>query len=498
MSTDLDTPAAPRTEEAKSNLDRSFARSVAWSGAGRWLTQIVSWPATILIARMLSPEDYGLVVLVRVYTDFISMLTEAGLGAAVTIAPEMDDNRAGQLHTLSLMLGAAAVTISCAVAYPLADLYDRPGMQWVVIAISGIFIIEAAGVVPNGLLRREFRFKTLAIADWARSLTDLAVELVLAFLGFGYWTLVLGYMAGSLAWQIVVLSSRRLRFRRVHLPDVSSTLRMMGHMVAQHLSSFTVSNSDVMIGGRLVSSAAMGAYSFGAQLAAVPNAKITSLVANVTPSLFREVRSDLPLFRRYIVLITLALSALVVPAFVGIIMVARDFTDVVLGAKWSSIVVPLQLLALNAALQSMFAVLPQVLWATDNGRVVTRFGLLNVIILPPLFFFLGREWGVNGLAAAWVIGTPIVVLPRGRVALRVVGLSVRDFAKSLWPSLSGSAVMALAVIGVQHVDAVQTGPAVARLALSVVTGGVAYAATIALLHRTHVRSALAILRTIRR
>ena len=486
------------TAETMSKLDRSFAKSLAWSGAGRWLTQLVSWPATILIARMLSPRDYGLVVLARVYTDFISMLTEAGLGAAVTIAPEMDEHRAGQLHTLSLMLGAVAVVVTCAMAYPIAGIYQRPEMRNVVFAISGIFIIEAAGVVPNGLLRREFRYKTIAFADWARTATDLTVELILAFLGFGYWTLVLGYIAGSIAWQTVVLVSRRLRFRRVRLDDVRSTLRMMGDMVAQHLSSFTVSNSDVMIGGRLVSSAAMGAYTFGAQLAAVPNHKITGLIANVTPSLFREVRANLPLFRRYIVLITLALSAAVLPAFIGIVVVARDFTDVVLGPKWSGIVVPLQLLAINAAIQSMFTVLPQVLWATDNGRVVTRFGLLNLAILPPLFLLLGQLYGVNGLAAAWLIGTPIVLVLRARVALRVVQLSVSEYAMSLWPAVSSSAIMTLAVLGVQHLAVATDLAQPARLALSVITGGVAYAATLALLHRTHVRQALAILRTLRR
>lgn len=486
------------TADRTATLDRSFARSVAWSGAGRWLTQLVSWPATILIARMLSPSDYGLVVLVRVYTDFISMITEAGLGAAVTIAPDMDERRAGQLHTLSLLLGAVAVVLTCAMAYPIAGLYRRPEMRNVVFALSALFIIEAAGVVPNGLLRREFRYKTIAVADWARTAADLVVELTLAFLGFGYWTLVFGYMAGSTAWQVVVFASRRVRPRRIHYADVRSTLRTMGHMVTQHVSSFVVTSSDVMIGGRLASNAAMGVYSFGAQLATVPNNKVTALVANVTPSLFREVRTNLPLFRRYIVIITLGLSTLVLPAFLGMVVVAEDFTAVVLGPKWEGIVVPLQLLALTAAVQSMFAVLPQVLWATDNGRVVTRFGLMNLAILPPLFLILGRAYGVDGLAAAWLIGTPVVLVLRGREALRVVQLPVREFAASLWPAVSSSLAMVVAVLVVQHFASVTGWPPAARLASSVITGAAGYAGTLLLLHRSRVRQALAMLRTVRR
>ena len=479
-------------------LDRSFARSLAWSGAGRWLPQIISWPATIVIARLLSPGDYGLVVLVRVYTDFISMVTEAGLGAAVTIAPEMDERRAGQLHTLALLLGAVAVVATCAMAYPIAGLYRQPELRNVVFAISTIFMIEAAGVVPNGLLRREFRYKTIAIADWTRTAVDLVVELTLAFLGFGYWTLVLGYVSGSIAWQLVVMANRRVRPRRIHYASVRSTLRTMGDMVAQQITNFMVNNGDVMIGGRLVSSAGMGVYTFGAQLAAVPNQKVTALIANVTPSLFREVRTNPPLFRRYIVLITLGLSTVVLPAFLGIVVVAEDFTAAVLGPKWSGIVVPLQFLAVNAAVQSMFTVLPQVLWATDNGRVVTRFALLNLAVLPPLFLILGRAYGVNGLAAAWLIGTPLVLSLRARVALRVVQLPVREFAASLWPAVSSSLAMVAAVLAVQQFAPVTGWPAAARLALSVITGAVVYAGTLLLLHRSRVRQALAMLRAVRR
>lgn len=490
--------AAPAHGDSASELDRSFARSVAWSGAGRWLTQLISWPATIIIARLLSPEDYGLVVLVRVYTNFISMLSEAGLGGIVTITPEMDEHRAGQLHTLSMMLGVVAVAVSCAAAYPLAALYKNPEMRLVVFALSALFIIEAAGVVPNGLLRREFRYKTLAVADWARSLTDLAVELLLASLGFGYWTLIFGYISGSAAWQAVVQLSRRVQFRRVHLPDVRVTLRMMGDMLAQTVTNFAVGNSDVMIGGRLVSNAAMGAYTFGAQLAAMPHSKVTSLVANVTPSLFREVRTDLPLFRRYILLITLGLNVVVLPAFVGIALVAQDFTSVVLGPKWAGLVVPLRFLALNAAVQALLTVLPQVLWATDNGRTVTRLGMVNLLMFPLLFFSFGRVWGIDGLAAAWMTGSIIASIPLARLALAVVELPAREFARSLWPSVSGAALMAAAVLAVQQLAGPADWPPLARLALSVITGAAAYVASTALFHRRQVQRAVAILRTLRK
>ena len=488
-------PAAPGADARR--LNRSFMHSVAWSGAGRWVTQLISWPATVVIARLLSPADYGLVVLVRVYIDFIGMLTEAGLGAAVTIAPEMDDHRAGQLHSLSLMMGATAVAVSCLIAAPLRYVYGRPGLEWVVVAMSCIFIIEAFGVVPNGLLRREFKYKAIALADWARAVVDIVVELTLAFLGFGYWTLVAGALAGAVAWQVVILAHRPLRFRVVRLREVRDTLRTMGHMVAQGLANFGVNNSDVMIAGRLATTGAVGAYSFALQLASVPSNKIIGLVANVTPSLFREVRSNLPVFRRYTLLITEATSVVVLPAFIGMALVARDFTAAVLGPKWGDVTVPLQLLALSVAFKSLFAVLPQVLWAVDRGQVVTRYGIFTLVVLPPMFLLFGAEYGVNGIAAAWLVGAPIVVVPRSIAACAAIALPKRAYARALWPSVSAALAMSGAVVAVQLLLAVPAYGPIIRLIACVATGAVTYAGAILIFHRARVRTALAALRSAR-
>jgi O-antigen/teichoic acid export membrane protein len=253
-----------------------------------------------------------------------------------------------------------------------------------------------------------------------------------------------------------------------------------------------------MIAGRLFSTGLVGAYSFASQLAAVPNAKITSLVANVTPTLFREVRTELPLLRRYVLLVMQALSVVVLPAFIGIALVAPDFSAGVLGAKWGAMVVPLQLLALSAAVQSLFTVIPQVLWALDRGRVVTRFWLLSLAVLPALFFILGRTYGVNGLAAAWLIGAPLHTMPRARIALKAIELSPGAYVRNLWPALSSTAVMTGAVLGVQHLAAEAGWTPVARLAIAVSVGGVAYLGALMLFHGTRIRSVIASLRRMRR
>jgi O-antigen/teichoic acid export membrane protein len=268
-------------------------------------------------------------------------------------------------------------------------------------------------------------------------------------------------------------------------------------MVTTGLTWFAVSRADMLIAGRLFTSAAVGVYSFANQLATVPSQKITGIVANVTPSLFRRVRSEPALMRRYVLLVAEALTVVVLPAFIGMVLVAGDFTQVVLGSKWMGIVLPLQLLALHAAFQTCVMPFEQVLWATENGRTVTRYGIASVFVLPPLLFLFGRHYGVNGFAAAWLIGSPLIALPRSMAAMRVIGLPVRQYLRALWPAASSGAVMAGAVLAARHLLAVSAQPPAAQLAVEVLIGAVSYAGALWLLHRGRVRGVATAVRRLR-
>src|SRR4029079_13488781 len=140
-------PADERLDRAA--LDRSLVRGVAWTGAIKWVTQIAAWLSTLAVARLLSPEDYGLVGMAAVYLGLLTMLSEAGLGTTIIAMRDLRGKQLAQLHSIASLMGIAGFLVSCVVAGPLAAFFTAPLLQGVVIALSANFVIISLRTVPR-------------------------------------------------------------------------------------------------------------------------------------------------------------------------------------------------------------------------------------------------------------------------------------------------------------------------------------------------------------
>src|SRR3954471_5250396 len=120
----------------RATLDRSLVRGVAWTGAIKWVTQIAAWVSTLAVARLLSPEDYGLVGMAAVYLGLLTMMNEAGLGTTIIAMRDLRGQRLEQMHALSAIVGVFGFLFSCVIAAPMAVFFKTPALKWVVIALS--------------------------------------------------------------------------------------------------------------------------------------------------------------------------------------------------------------------------------------------------------------------------------------------------------------------------------------------------------------------------
>src|SRR3989440_12260898 len=110
-------------------LDRSLVRGVAWTARAKWASQALSWISWLIVARLLSPEDYGLVGMAAIYLGLITLLSEFGLGTAVLAVRELSVGQLGQLNGLAVLLGLAGLLTSCAVAIPLGRFFHAPNCR---------------------------------------------------------------------------------------------------------------------------------------------------------------------------------------------------------------------------------------------------------------------------------------------------------------------------------------------------------------------------------
>jgi PST family polysaccharide transporter len=457
-------------------------RGVAWTAGARWASQGLTWGAWLIVARLLTPEDYGLVGMAAIYLGLVTLLSEFGLGTAVLAVRELSGEQLSQLNGLAVIVGLASLLASCAVAIPLGHFFRAPQLPLVVVAMSATFVITSFKTVPFALLQRDLRFKALALIDVSQAVI-LAVSMVgFALAGFRYWTLVCGGVLGALISTGAVLKLRHLPLAWPRPKSLMPTMTFSSDVVITRLCWYTSANADFLVAGRILGKAALGFYNVAWTLASVPADKVTSLVGQVTPAFFSAVQHDLPAIRRYLLRITEGIALITFPLSLGLALVTRDFVLAVLGSKWEASIAPLQVLAAYGAFRSITPLLPQALLPIRDSRFVMWSMVAAALVMPASFYFSGQLWGTVGLAMAWVLVDPLIVSMLYVRVFSKIELSPKAYFVALWPAVSGTALMVGVVLAVGVVVGGQWTAGL-RLAVKIGAGVISYGLARLALHR---------------
>lgn len=478
----------------RKNLDNALVSGVAWIAVVKWISQILTWGTTLIVARLLQPSDYGLIGMAAIFLGLVQLVSQFGLGTAVITMHDLDDDQVSQLNTVSLLLGIVGFVLSAAVAIPIGKFFRASKLPLVIIVMSIAFVISAFSLVPNALLQKEMRFKVLAIIQGFQGLAQAISTLILAYLGFGYWALICGNLTLSFVATILTLIWKRQRFAWPQLLKIRRVLVYSWHIFAARLSWFIYSTGDFITAGRVLGEAPLGNYNLAWTLAYAPLEKITTLVNQVTPSIFAAVKTDYAALRRYLRNITGALSLVVFPSVFGITLVANEFVHVALGQKWVGVVLPLEFLTIHALFQSNAVLLTPLL----NVIGEERFGMWNSMIVMAILlpsFYIGSRWGAGGIASVWVFVYPIAIFPLFWRLFRKIKMSVREYMRALWPALNGCIFMAVAVETFKLARPPEW-PLYLDLALEVFIGAGVYVLCLLLMHRNRLRALVGLIKNL--
>jgi len=459
-------------------------RGIAWTGMAKWSTQLVTWGATVVLARLLTPAAFGIVSMATLYLGFVALFNEMGIGAAVVNMRDLTPAEIRQIHTASVGLGLAGFIVACGMAIPIGMIFHANEVPPVIAVLGLSFIVNAFKTVPVALLQREFRFKFLAFNEGCQAVVMAAGEVVLALMGFGYWSLVIGELLGLAVAAGLAFAWRPLAFAVPRFSKLKRVTRFTLHLLGGRILWYVYSNADFAVVGRVIGKEALGIYQIAWNFSNMPLRKITELITRVTPSAFAAVQQDRVLLRRYFLNITEGLSLVTFPLCVGITLVADDFVKLALGPQWIDAIVPLRLLSVYISMRTIQTIIPQVVIALGDTRFLMHNGILAIVVMPAAFL-IGTHWGLAGVGWAWMIAYPIVAAPMYVKLYRMIDLRAGPYLRSIWPATSAALLMSLVVLVVRVFLPADLAIA-ARLAVQVVAGGLIYAGTIWFLHRGRV------------
>lgn len=441
-----------------------------WTGMAKVAGQAISWAVTLTVLRLLAPSDYGLMAIVSVIIALLGTLAELGLGASLVQAAELEREEVARVSGAIVLLnvGAGLLMELCA---PLVAVVFHQERLTAITRVAGLqFFLNAIGTVPLAMAYRQMNFRWLSTTELWSVVAGSLATLVLAFSGAGVWALVLGNLAGVAVRTGLLL--RASTIRPVLDPSgIGKHLRFGGMVTFSRLAWQVVSQSDIMIAGRLLPSAAVGLYSVSLHVATLPMQKIMSIVNQVALPAAARLQSDLPRLRRRLIEASRLMTFFSVSALWGLSAVAPEFVDVVMGPNWGGAVYPLQIICCVVPLRMLMALYNTAVLGIGKASVDLRNTILTAVVLP-VAFLVGVHWGVNGLATSWIVAVPLIFLATFPRVADVLGIRPMEVAGSIWTSIVAGALMYGAIASARF--GLMTIPVAGRLSLLIILGAATY------------------------
>jgi O-antigen/teichoic acid export membrane protein len=486
-------PDYPVSNSSVVDIRAKVLTALRWTVTARFFGQVLSWAITIVVIRMLSPEDYGLMAMAMVLISFSILINTAGLDAVLVQQRDLQEQGRRQIFGVIIVVNAALFALMVIGASWIADFYREPRLTAVIQVLAFHFVILIFETLPQSQLERDINFKQRSVVELITMFAGSVVTLIFAYADMGVWALVWGALAGTASRVIGFnLIERSLVWPSFSVKGMMSQLAFGGSVTLDRGLRFIFAESDKFIGGRVLGKELLGYYAVASHLASLPIQKLQALINSVAFPAFSRVQSDPLQVGRYLLKASRVLSILAFPVFFGISSIAPELTSLLLGEKWQVAALPLQILSVIMPVRMLMNLFQPLLWGIGRPDVSATNFLLAAIVMP-IAFTIGVQWGAVGLALAWSCAFPIVFFVSVWRAVAQVNLRLSDFLMTMARPVFASALMYAAVIAAKTY-AVRDSGELLYVTQLVLVGALAYVALLVAMNRQGLLEALRLLR----
>jgi PST family polysaccharide transporter len=458
---------------------KTAKKGAIWSVLRQGGHELIAIPTSMIMARLLSPADFGIAAAASFFILLASRLTQFGFNAAIVRVKELRPEHASSVFIVNLAMGVLCYTTLAASAPLIGRLFRSPETAELIPLAALTFLIVPFGAVPAALITRKMQFRYTALGDWMDGIIGSVATVILAWRGWGYWSIACGNVIG-VATRITLLAylSRwrpSLRFSRQAIHELLSF--GLG-LQAKRILEYASFNVDNLVVGRMLGMNALGLYD---KAFSTMNRLVTRLTLGQAPfRIFAIIHEDGDRFRRAYSRLILGVTLMGYPAFAAAIVAAEPLFILLYGEKWLPAVLPFQLLCVGGTLKLLHAYASQANEAAGAiwGQV-WRQGIGAVLIVVGAITG-GMFWGVNGAALGVAVAMVILSGMMQSLVRRATGLSWSAMAAPHIPGLvcavALSALMLAAELALREV--VASPAAWLRLLTMGVAAAVFYAAFI--------------------
>jgi len=403
----------------------------------------------MIMARLLDPEDFGLVGMVTAVIGVFSVFRDFGLSAAAVQRTTITQEQSSALFWINLLVGAILGSLALAMAPFVVAFYHEQRLLGVTAVLAMAFLFNAAGVQHTSLLERQMRFTTLSVIDIVSLMVSTAIGIGMATHGFGYWALVATTTVNPLVYTACVwLTTGWVPGRPRKQVGVRSMIRFGGTLTLNGLVMYIASNFEKVLLGRFWGVDALGIYGRAYQLINIPTDNLNSAAGGVAFAALSRLQAEPSRLKSYFLKGYSLVLSLTVPITFTCALFADDMIFVFLGPKWKSAAVVFRLLAPTTL---AFAILNPLGWLLNALGLVGR-GLKIALVLGPVMitgYVMGLPYGPRGVAFAYSAVMMVGVIPLIAWATHGTVISLRDILGVVSRPLLSGIVAAGVGLGLQ-------------------------------------------------
>lgn len=447
--------------------------AIKWSYISQFGCQAIQIISTLVLARLLSPNDYGLLGMAMIFIGFVNIFRDMGLSAAIIHESSPSWDLLNSVFWFQFFF-AFLCSLGLIVCAPLfAWFYLEPELTPILQLLALSFPLTSLGIVQLALLKKDLAFNTIALIDLTVAISSNIVGVYLAYKGSGVWALVYtnltrALVSSCLLWGVNAWKPKFKFSWQAYKNVLNFSLYLTGYNIFNYLAR----NADYVIIGRFLGTQELGYYTMAYRIMLYPLRNITMVISRVLFPALSQIKDDNLRFRNLYVKVCLAIALVVFPLMMGLCAVHDLFVMTVLGPKWEPVAWLILILSPVGMIQSIGATVGTIYQAKGKTDTLFMWGISTGCFLT-LCLFIGVNWGIIGVASAYLIVSIILVYPNFAIPFRFIELKVFQFAKRIFRALLSSVIMLIVVVTLKN-SLTSELSALAELCFLVLFGGITY------------------------
>lgn len=451
-----------------------------WTVFARISVRLIGLASTIILARLLTPHDFGLVALAMIFVAFLELLGAFNFDTVIIQIKEPTRDHYDTAWSINAVYFTVGGLLLALLSPYISKFYSTPQLKDVIYVLSVGFILAGFVNVKTIDFQKDFKFGKEYILMVSTKLSSFLVTITIAFIYKNYWALLAGVIVGRIA-NIVVGYYLAPYLPRFTFKEFFSLYKFSGWLLIRNFISFTNSQSDRVAVGKLSGTGLLGVYSLGSSVAYMLTQELIATVDKASYPGYAKIADDVDKLRSTMLSVLSTIYGVSLPLCVGLYWVSNSFVPLFLGQKWYAAIPIVKVVAISSLIFSFQTNYSYIYYAMNKPHVPTYVALVRAVLLVIFLGILVPHFSIEGAAWAALL-TSITLYPLNVFLIsKLIGTGLRDLLTLAYRPLLAAAAMSCALFylplpfGGVHAQAFH-GPweAFVTFAVSAIAGAAVY------------------------